>query len=98
MVHARLPSHVKLVSGCINFPQPPYQGNIPRGEVVVHMAVVGEGPPDQGSTRGYKGHSQAVGGEGHHRLGHRVGRSSLKRERGENVICCFQVSKHKLIC
>ena len=84
----------------MNFPQPPYLGNIPGGEVVVHMAVVEEGPPDQGSTRGYKGHSQTVGGEDRHRVGHRVGRSSLKRERGDNVIqlCCFQVSKHKLIC
>ena len=35
--------------------------------------VVEEGPPAQGSTRGYKGHSQAVGGEDRHRVGHRVG-------------------------
>ena len=97
VVPACLSSHVRSVSTCMNFPQPPYLGNIPVGEVVVHMAVVGEGPPAQGSTRGYKGHSQAVGGGGdHHRVGHRVVRSSLKRERGENFR--FQVSKHKLIC
>ena len=44
------------------------------------MAVVGEDPHDRGSPRGYRGHSQAVGGVDHHRLGHRVGRSSLERE------------------
>ena len=98
MAHVCLSSHVKLVTTCLNFPQPPYLGNIPGGEVAVHMAVVGEGPPDQGSTRGYKGHSQAVAGEDRHRVGHRASHSSLKRERRENVICCFQVSKHNLIC
>ena len=58
MVHACLSSYARLVTNCINFPQPPYLGNTPGGggggggggEVVVHMAVVGEGPPDQGST------------------------------------------------
>ena len=103
MAHACLSSHVKLVTTFLNFPQPPYLGNIPGGggggggeRLLSIWLWWGRAPLPRVVPGVIRGIARLLGGG--HRVGHRVGCSSLQRERGENVICCFQVSKHKFIC